>query len=66
MVKKMRSLFNIAEDVEVRLWNKYSGDTYEHLPDLEVTIQDAGLYQEQVLLIEPKNEDGTWPRVAKR
>uniref|UniRef100_A0A8C5LEJ9 Ubiquitin carboxyl-terminal hydrolase n=1 Tax=Jaculus jaculus TaxID=51337 RepID=A0A8C5LEJ9_JACJA len=60
--KEMRKLFNIPAERETRLWNKYMSNTYEQLSKLDNTIQDAGLYQGQVLVIEPKNEDGTWPR----
>ncbi|XP_045712760.1 ubiquitin carboxyl-terminal hydrolase 4 isoform X2 [Phyllostomus hastatus] len=60
--KKMRKLFNIPAERETRLWNKYMNNSYEQLSKLDNTVQDAGLYQGQVLVIEPQNEDGTWPR----
>ena len=44
----MRKLFNIADDTETRVWNKYMSNTYEHLSKKENTVQDAGLYQGQV------------------
>ncbi|KAM6062120.1 ubiquitin carboxyl-terminal hydrolase 4 isoform 4-T4 [Chlamydotis macqueenii] len=46
---------------ETRLWNRYMSNAYEQLCKLDSTVQDAGLYQGQVVLIEVKNEDGTWP-----
>ncbi|XP_014678376.1 PREDICTED: ubiquitin carboxyl-terminal hydrolase 4-like [Priapulus caudatus] len=61
--KKMRTLFSIEDSKETRLWNKYMSNTYEHLNKKDHTVQDAGLYQGQVLVIEQKNEDGTWPRM---
>ncbi|XP_056132068.1 ubiquitin carboxyl-terminal hydrolase 15-like isoform X2 [Lampris incognitus] len=60
--KEMRKLFSIPDEKETRLWNKYMSNTFEPLNKPESTIQDAGLYQGQVLVIEQKNEDGTWPR----
>ncbi|XP_064607278.1 ubiquitin carboxyl-terminal hydrolase 15-like isoform X2 [Liolophura sinensis] len=63
--KAMRKLFEIPNEKEVRLWNRYMSNTYEHLSKPDNTLQDAGLYQGQVIVIEPKNEDGTWPRQAK-
>ncbi|XP_051563513.1 ubiquitin carboxyl-terminal hydrolase 4-like isoform X2 [Myxocyprinus asiaticus] len=60
--KEMRSLFDIPSERETRLWNKYMSNTYEQLNKLDSTVQDAGLFQGQVLVIEKKNEDGTWPR----
>ncbi|CAL1543086.1 unnamed protein product [Lymnaea stagnalis] len=63
--QEMRNLFSIPEDKEVRLWNRYMSNTYELLSKKDVTLQDAGLYQGQVIVVELKNEDGTWPRQAK-
>ncbi|KAG7258241.1 hypothetical protein CRUP_035975 [Coryphaenoides rupestris] len=60
--KEMRKLFSISEAKETRLWNRYMSNTFEPLNKPESTIQDAGLYQGQVLVIEQKNKDGTWPR----
>ena len=53
--KKLRQLFNVPDRKQVRLWNKYMNNTYEHLRDLESTVQNAGLYQGQVVVIEPQN-----------
>ncbi|KAK3578656.1 hypothetical protein CHS0354_002959 [Potamilus streckersoni] len=76
--KEMRRTFNIAENKEVRLWNRYTTNTYEQLTSPEKTLQDAGLYQGQiekcqmviyflqVIVIEVKNDNGTWPIQAKR
>uniref|UniRef100_A0A8C5HX07 Ubiquitin carboxyl-terminal hydrolase 15 n=1 Tax=Gouania willdenowi TaxID=441366 RepID=A0A8C5HX07_GOUWI len=60
--KEMRKLFSIQEEKETRLWNRYMSNTFEPLNKPDSTIQDAGLYQGQVLVIEQKNEDGSWPR----
>ncbi|XP_047430945.1 ubiquitin carboxyl-terminal hydrolase 15-like isoform X3 [Mugil cephalus] len=60
--KEMRKLFSIPDEKETRLWNRYMSNTFEPLNKPDSTIQDAGLYQGQVLVIEQKNEDGTWPR----
>ncbi|XP_073184031.1 ubiquitin carboxyl-terminal hydrolase 15 isoform X3 [Lepidochelys kempii] len=60
--KEIRKIFNIPNEKETRLWNKYMSNTFEPLNKPDSTIQDAGLYQGQVLVIEQKNEDGTWPR----
>uniref|UniRef100_A0A7N6ACB9 Ubiquitin carboxyl-terminal hydrolase n=1 Tax=Anabas testudineus TaxID=64144 RepID=A0A7N6ACB9_ANATE len=63
--KEMRKLFNITDEKETRLWNRYMSNTFEPLNKPDSTIQDAGLYQGQVLVIEQKNDDGTWPRVTR-
>ncbi|CAB1315060.1 unnamed protein product [Coregonus sp. 'balchen'] len=57
--REMRSLFEIPTGKETRLWNKYMSNTYEQLNKPDSTVQDAGLFQGQVLVIECKNEDGT-------
>ena len=64
--KKMRQLFNVPERKQVRLWNKYMSNTYEHLRDLNKDVQEAGLYPGQVIIIELQNDDGTWPWQSKR
>uniref|UniRef100_A0A671NJH8 Ubiquitin carboxyl-terminal hydrolase n=1 Tax=Sinocyclocheilus anshuiensis TaxID=1608454 RepID=A0A671NJH8_9TELE len=45
---EMRSLFDIPNEKETRLWNKYMSNTYEQLNKLDSTVQDAGLFQGQV------------------
>ncbi|KAK7896153.1 hypothetical protein WMY93_021478 [Mugilogobius chulae] len=60
--KEMRKLFSIPDEKETRLWNRYMSNTFEPLNKPDSTIQDAGLYQGQVLVIEQKNDDGSWPR----
>merc|ERR1719300_88994 len=61
----MREEFNIPSDTETRLWNKYTSNTYEQLSRLDNTVQDAGLFSGQLIIIERKNEDGNWPRQAR-
>ncbi|WAR25185.1 UBP4-like protein [Mya arenaria] len=48
--KTMRQEFNINEDKEVRLWNRYMTNMYEPLNKKENTLQDAGLYSGQFLI----------------
>ena len=62
----MRNEFNIPSQSEVRLWNKYSSNTFEQLNKLEHTVQDAGLFSGQLIIIEVKSEDGSWPRQERR
>ena len=35
----MKTEFSISEDVETRLWNKYTSNTYEQLARLDNTVQ---------------------------
>ena len=62
----MRKLFEIPDNVETRLWNRYTANTYEQLTKLDATVQDTGLYSGQPILIEKQNPDGSWPRQQKR
>lgn len=59
---EMKKLFNIPDNKETRLWNKFVSNTFEHLGKRDLSVQDAGLYQGQLLVIEPRNDDGSWPR----
>ena len=47
-MSEMKKVFNITEDTETRLWNKYMSNSCELLPNMEQTVQDAGLYPGQV------------------
>lgn len=58
----MREKFDIPDEIEVRLWNKYMSKSYEHLNKREQTLQEACLYSGQIVMIEARNKDGTWPR----
>ena len=48
VMSEMKKVFNITEDTETRLWNKYMSNSCELLPNMEQTVQDAALYQGQV------------------
>ncbi|XP_070394714.1 ubiquitin carboxyl-terminal hydrolase 15-like isoform X6 [Dermacentor albipictus] len=63
--KDMRTIFKVPPEKETRLWSRCSSNTYEHLPDRARTIQDIGLYPGQVLLLEERNDDGTWPSATR-
>ncbi|XP_032242140.2 ubiquitin carboxyl-terminal hydrolase 4 [Nematostella vectensis] len=66
IVSTMKNLFSIPEESETRLWNKYMSNTFELLSNMEQSVQDAGLYQGQTLVIEQQNEDGSWQRQNTR
>ena len=58
----MKEIFKIPADRETRLWNNYTSNTFEQLAHLGYTVEDAGLFSGQLLFIEIKNSNGTWPR----
>ena len=65
IVGVMSHLFGIPTTEEVRLWNKYTSNTYEQLARMDMTTQDAGLFSGQLLIIERRQGDGTWARQAR-
>ncbi|XP_028401307.1 ubiquitin carboxyl-terminal hydrolase 15-like [Dendronephthya gigantea] len=58
----MKNIFEVADEKETRIWNKYMSNTYELLSKKEQTIQDCGLYNGQVVVLEVKKDDGSWTR----
>jgi hypothetical protein len=62
----MRQIFEIDSSAETRLWNKYTSNSYEQLCKPDISVQDAGLYSGQVILIEQKLPDGKWARTARK
>jgi ubiquitin C-terminal hydrolase len=65
MVAEMRKVFKIPVNKETRLWGIYSGTTFEKFTETNKSIQESGLYPLQKMMLEVKNEDGTWPRGEK-
>ncbi|XP_065900687.1 ubiquitin carboxyl-terminal hydrolase 4-like isoform X2 [Dysidea avara] len=62
IIKVMKETFSIPEEKECRLWLNHMRTTYEMLSELNESILDAGLYPNQLLLLEQKKDDGTWPQ----
>jgi hypothetical protein len=64
----MREMLNISADAETKFWCKlkYTTKTLEHIARLDITVQEANLFAGQLLIIEIKNQDGTWPGPTKR
>jgi len=44
----MRNIFSIPNEVETRVWAKYMSNTYDLLNNMEYTLMDVGLYNQQV------------------
>ncbi|XP_053485041.1 ubiquitin carboxyl-terminal hydrolase 15-like [Ictalurus furcatus] len=64
--KEMHIIFNIPDGKETRLWRKYMHNAFECLGQPGSSIEAAGFFQGQVVVIEQRNEDGTWPRGTVR
>ena len=55
----MKELFGIPALEETRLWIKYISNTYEQNSRLDITVNDAGIFSDSLLIIERKNEEGS-------
>ena len=66
VVLELRTVFTVADNREVRIWHKYMSKQHELLPKWELTIRDSGLFSGQVIVVEEKNADGTWPMQLKQ
>lgn len=62
--KEMRKILNIPDGKKTRLWMKFLSNKFECLDRPGSSIYEAGLFQGQVVVIEQRNEDRTWPRGA--
>ncbi|CAI8056970.1 Ubiquitin carboxyl-terminal hydrolase 4 [Geodia barretti] len=62
--KELRHTFNVEEKTVCRVWHRYMSHTYELLSDSNQTLQDAGLYNMQTIVLECQKEDGSWPRAT--
>ncbi|XP_076440276.1 uncharacterized protein LOC143279875 isoform X2 [Babylonia areolata] len=62
---EMRRLFHVPESTEVQVWARYMSDSYECLSDKTKTLQDEGVYHGQVIVLEQRNSDGTWPMIER-
>jgi len=59
----LKEEFNIAPNVDTRIWKfgRFSGE-YEQLTPLDTMLKDLRLPPRELITIEVKNEDGSWPR----
>ena len=51
VVKETKKIFELPEDEETRVWNKFMHNTYEMITKLESTLQDSGISSGQVFLL---------------
>ena len=48
---KMIEIFEVSNDEETRLWQRYMTNSYELLTNQSQTVSDAGIYGGQVLIL---------------
>eukprot|EP00118_Oscarella_pearsei_P015770 m.145130 g.145130 ORF g.145130 m.145130 type:complete len:176 (+) comp38411_c0_seq18:497-1024(+) len=62
VVEVAREHFKIEKEQAVRLWSRYLSSSYERLEHLDQSLQEQSIYTGQVLVVEVRKEDGTWPK----
>uniref|UniRef100_A0A8D0GZ80 ubiquitinyl hydrolase 1 n=1 Tax=Sphenodon punctatus TaxID=8508 RepID=A0A8D0GZ80_SPHPU len=61
VLKEARQQFAVAAQAETQLWVKNADGSCERLRNLQATVLDACLSSGQVVIMETRNKDGTWP-----
>ncbi|XP_010966390.1 ubiquitin carboxyl-terminal hydrolase 11 isoform X3 [Camelus bactrianus] len=61
VVRTAREQFLVSPQEETRLWVKNAEGSFERLCNTRVTVLDAALKTGQVVVMETRNKDGTWP-----
>uniref|UniRef100_A0A8B9XN73 Ubiquitin carboxyl-terminal hydrolase n=1 Tax=Bos mutus grunniens TaxID=30521 RepID=A0A8B9XN73_BOSMU len=56
-----REQFLVSPQEETRLWIKNAEGSFERLCNTRITVLDAALKTGQVVVMETRNKDGTWP-----
>ena len=64
--RTMRKLFEISEEEETRLWYCYPSTEFDELNKEDSTIQDVGLLEDHLLVIETRSEDRSWNHPPKK
>uniref|UniRef100_A0A8C6X9P5 Ubiquitin carboxyl-terminal hydrolase n=1 Tax=Naja naja TaxID=35670 RepID=A0A8C6X9P5_NAJNA len=62
VLKEARHQFSVPAEDESRLWVKNADGSYERLRNLQMTVLDACLSSGQIVIMETRSKDGTWPR----
>uniref|UniRef100_A0A8C8RTD9 Ubiquitin carboxyl-terminal hydrolase n=1 Tax=Pelusios castaneus TaxID=367368 RepID=A0A8C8RTD9_9SAUR len=61
VLREARRQFEVSPEDETRLWVKNSDGSCERLRNIHMTVLDACLSPGQVVIMETRNKDGTWP-----
>ncbi|XP_049623158.1 ubiquitin carboxyl-terminal hydrolase 11 isoform X4 [Suncus etruscus] len=63
VLSRAREQFEVSPYEETRLWVKNSERSFERLRNTHVTVFEAALKTGQLVIMETRNKDGTWPTV---
>ncbi|XP_026947165.1 ubiquitin carboxyl-terminal hydrolase 11 isoform X9 [Sagmatias obliquidens] len=61
VLRTAQEQFLVSPQEETRLWIKNAEGSFERLCNTRVTVLDAALKTGQVVIMETRNKDGTWP-----
>ncbi|KAF4027040.1 hypothetical protein G4228_019063 [Cervus hanglu yarkandensis] len=61
VLQTAREQFLVSPQEETRLWIKNAEGSFERLCNTRVSVLDASLKTGQVVVMETRNKDGTWP-----
>eukprot|EP00069_Balaena_mysticetus_P006127 bmy_18397T0 len=61
VLRTAQEQFLVSPQEETRLWIKNAEGSFERLCNTRVTVLDAALQTGQVVIMETRNKDGTWP-----
>ncbi|XP_004435048.1 PREDICTED: ubiquitin carboxyl-terminal hydrolase 11 isoform X6 [Ceratotherium simum simum] len=61
VLRTAREQFLVSPQEEARLWIKNAKGSFERLCNTRVTVFDAALKTGQLIIMETRNKDGTWP-----
>ncbi|KAJ7317569.1 hypothetical protein JRQ81_003731 [Phrynocephalus forsythii] len=61
VLREARHQFSVPPDDETRLWVKNADGSCERLRNLQMTVLGACLSSGQVVIMETRSKDGTWP-----
>uniref|UniRef100_A0A8D0BDS9 Ubiquitin carboxyl-terminal hydrolase n=1 Tax=Salvator merianae TaxID=96440 RepID=A0A8D0BDS9_SALMN len=61
VLKEARRQFSVPAEDETRLWLKNSDGSCERIRNVQMTVLDACLSSGQVVIMETRSKDGTWP-----
>ena len=60
--KTMRELFHTPDNVQTRLWTKYTEHKFELWNNYEITLQDSSLFHNQLIIIAKQKSYSSWER----
>eukprot|EP00117_Sycon_ciliatum_P009276 scpid28370/ scgid11633/ Ubiquitin carboxyl-terminal hydrolase 4; Deubiquitinating enzyme 4; Ubiquitin thioesterase 4; Ubiquitin-specific-processing protease 4 len=61
LMDTMKEVFDIDSDTDCRVWNQCTTSPNDLLTKMTENLMDSSLYDDQVIIVETRNADGSWP-----